>query len=321
MSTKPLVSGIIIFLNVEQFIQEAIESVFAQTYQHWELLLVDDGSTDNSTAIAQQYAKQYPQKVRYLHHANHQNRGMSATRNLGISNALGEYIAFLDADDVWLPHKLESQLAIMDAQPESAMLYGSTQWWYSWTGNQQDIQRDFMFEPGVPLNTIFRPPTLLNLMMQRKVTSPCTCSVLVRREAIEKVGGFEECFQGMYEDQAFYAKMFLSTPVFVASGCWDRYRQHPASCCSIATSKGQRDIARLFFLNWLEEYLFKQSVADTEVWKVLKTELLPYRHPRLYKLLEKFWYRQMKMKQVLLLGQKKLPVQVLQWLRMKKLRR
>lgn len=287
MSTKPLVSGIIIFLNVEQFIQEAIESVIAQTYQHWELLLVDDGSTDRSTKIAQQYAQQYPQKVRYLDHENHQNRGMSATRNLGISNALGEYIAFLDADDVWLPDKLESQLAIMDAQPEVAMLYGSTQWWYSWTGNQEDIQRDFMFEPGVGLNTIFRPPTLLNLMVQRKVTSPCTCSVLMRREAIEKVGGFEECFRGMYEDQAFYAKMFLSAPVFVASGCWDRYRQHPASCCSIAKSKGERDIARLFFLNWLEEYFFKQSVEDTEIWRILKAELFPYRHPRLYRLIEK----------------------------------
>lgn len=320
MSSKPLVSNIIIFLNGEQFIQEAIESAIAQTYEHWELLLVDDGSSDRSTKIARAYTEQYPQKVRYLHHANHENRGMSASRNLGISNALGEYIAFLDADDVWLPHKLESQLAIMDAQPEVAMLYGSTQLWYSWTGNREDIQRDFVPSSGVGVNTIFRPPTLLNLMVQRKATSPCPSSILVRREAIEKVGGFEERFRGMYEDQVFCTKMFLSTPVFVASECWGRYRQHPASCYSIAKSTGERDMARLFFLNWLEEYLFKHEVADTQVWKVLSSELLRYRHPRLYQLLEKFWYRQMKMKQVLLLGQKKLPAQVLHWLRVKKSR-
>ena len=103
MSSKPLVSGIIIFLNAEKFIEEAIDSVFAQTYDNWELLLVDDGSTDRSTKIAQQYAQHYLAKVRYLEHENHQNLGMSATRNLGIRNVKGKYIAFLDADDVWLP--------------------------------------------------------------------------------------------------------------------------------------------------------------------------------------------------------------------------
>ena len=86
MSNKPLVSVIVIFFNAEKFIQEAIESVFAQTYDAWELLLVDDGSTDESLAIAQRCAKQYSGKVRHLEHAGQQNRGMSASRNLGIAN-------------------------------------------------------------------------------------------------------------------------------------------------------------------------------------------------------------------------------------------
>src|SRR5262245_21147944 len=105
MSRTLLVSVIISFLNAERFIQEAIESVFAQGYEHWELLLVDDGSTDESTAIARRYTAQHPERVRYLEHAGHQNRGLSASRNLGIRHAQGEYIAFLDADDVWLPHR------------------------------------------------------------------------------------------------------------------------------------------------------------------------------------------------------------------------
>lgn len=86
---QPLVSVITIFLNAGKFIQEAIESVFAQTYGKWELLLVDDGSTDGSTEIALGYAKQYPKRVRYLEHNGHRNRGMSASRNLGISDAGG----------------------------------------------------------------------------------------------------------------------------------------------------------------------------------------------------------------------------------------
>jgi glycosyltransferase involved in cell wall biosynthesis len=100
IGNKSLISVIIIFLNSEEFIQEAIESVFAQTYNNWELLLVDDGSTDGSTNIALQYAEQHGERVRYLEHNNRQNRGMSASRNLGIREAKGEYIAFLDADDV-----------------------------------------------------------------------------------------------------------------------------------------------------------------------------------------------------------------------------
>src|SRR5919199_4729628 len=102
MSSKPSISVIIIFLNEEKFIQEAIESVFAQTYDRWELLLVDDGSTDDSTRIALQYAAQFPDKVRYLEHPDHLNRGASASRNLGISHANGDILAFLDSDDVWL---------------------------------------------------------------------------------------------------------------------------------------------------------------------------------------------------------------------------
>src|ERR687886_2830749 len=87
MSSEPLVSNIVIFLDAGRFIQEAIESVFAQTHDTWELLLVDDGSTDDSTQIALRYAERHPGKVRYLEHPGHQNRAMSASRNLGIERA------------------------------------------------------------------------------------------------------------------------------------------------------------------------------------------------------------------------------------------
>jgi glycosyltransferase involved in cell wall biosynthesis len=114
MLAKPLVSCVVIFLNGEQYIREAIESVFSQVYEHWELFLVDDGSTDSSTQIARHYAQQHPDKVHYLEHPGHQNRGMSAARNLGIRHAQGAYLAFLDADDLWLPQKLERQVAILE---------------------------------------------------------------------------------------------------------------------------------------------------------------------------------------------------------------
>src|SRR5258706_2880162 len=82
--TRSLVSVVVIFLNAERFISEAVESVVAQTYGNWELLLVDDGSNDGSTEIARSYAAKFPDKIRYLEHHGHENRGMSASRNLGI---------------------------------------------------------------------------------------------------------------------------------------------------------------------------------------------------------------------------------------------
>src|SRR5271154_2347778 len=108
-ATGPLVSTIIIFLNAEKFLAEAVESVLAQTYPTWELWLVDDGSTDDSSRIARDYATRHAARIHYLEHPGHENRGKSASRNLGLRHSRGSYVALLDADDVWLPGKLTNQ--------------------------------------------------------------------------------------------------------------------------------------------------------------------------------------------------------------------
>ena len=285
MNGDPLISCIIIFWNAEKYIEEAIQSVFAQTYTAWELLLCDDGSVDGSTGIARRYAERYPDKVRYLDHPNHQNRGMSATRNLGIHNAAGEYLAFLDADDVWLPDKLERQLLLLESQPEAAMVYGPTQWWYSWTGNPEDRHRDYIHEIGVPTNSLLQPPTVLTRFIRTEGISPCTCSVLLRRKAVERIGGFEELFEGLYEDQAFFAKMCLSAPVYVSTECLARYRQHPESNTILAGQTGDYTLRRRIFLDWLAVYLSRQGIQDVAVWKALRRELRFNRHPILQKLI------------------------------------
>ena len=284
----PLVSVIIIFLNAERFLKEAIESVFAQEYDTWELLLVDDGSSDGSTAIACAFMEQHPGRVCYLEHPGHQNRGKCASRNLGIGNARGEYIAFLDADDVWLPDKLKSQIAILEAQPEAGMLYGLSLWWYSWTGNPEDSQRDFVHELGVPPDTLIQPPTLLTLFfLSQQATIPGPSNILVRREIFEKVGGFEEVFQGMYdvyEDQAFYAKVCLAATVFVSDECWDRYRQHPDSSYANTKKKGEEFKTRLFFLNWLAAYMDSKGNKSMDARRLLRKEIFIYRYPVFYHL-------------------------------------
>ncbi|MGH7298931.1 MAG: glycosyltransferase family 2 protein, partial [Candidatus Rokuibacteriota bacterium] len=121
--TTPEVSVVVPFFNAHRFIEESVASVRAQTYPSWELLLADDGSDDGSSEIARTHARRDPQRVRYLEQPGHARRGASAARNLAIRHARGRYIALLDADDVWLPNKLASQVAIMDARPEAGMVY------------------------------------------------------------------------------------------------------------------------------------------------------------------------------------------------------
>ena len=208
MTARPLISVIMIFLNEEKFLREAIQSVLVQTYENLELILVDDGSIDGSTTIAKRYAQQYPEKIHYLEHPDRANRGMSASRNLGIHNARGAFLTFIDADDVVYPQKLERQLTILCSHPDAALVCGRAQWWYSWTGNPEDATRDFVQVLDVNLDTVVQPPTLLTLFLQDEWAS--LCDVMVRKEAVKAVNGYEESFQGMYEDQAFHAKLCLA---------------------------------------------------------------------------------------------------------------
>ena len=277
----PEVSIVVPFFNAERFLEECIASVLAQTYTCWELVLVDDGSIDSGTAIARAHVARDPSRVRYFQHPGRQRRGASAARNLGIQRARGRYVAFLDADDVWLPGKLETQVAILEAHPEAAMVYNRTQFWYSWTGDVEDRRRDYMALLGVPPDTLITPPTLLSLILREESPVPCTCSVLVRRDALERVGGFEESFFDVFTDQAFYAKVFFHLPVFAAGGCWDRYRQHPDQSCAIVERTGRIPRARRAFLEWLERYLIDNRARGTDVWHALQHALEPYRTRRL----------------------------------------
>lgn len=300
MNSPPLVSVVTPFFNAEKYFEEAIESVLAQTYDNWELLLVDDGSTDGSTAIAQRYAQKYPEKIRYLEHSCHQNRGKSVSRNLGINSGRGQYLALLDADDVFLPEKLEKQVAILESQPDTVMVYGPTRYWYGWTGNPKDMRRDYQPKLGVEPNTLFQSPNLLTLFLKNPGMVPCTCGLLVQRQVVVETGGFEESIQNMYEDQVFLAKICLSGSVFVEGGCWDKYRQHPESSSYVAIRSGEYhpslpNPARLTFLNWLGEYIGARDVKDPNLWKVHHRALWPYHHPRLSQVLfpTRYWLRQL----------------------------
>jgi glycosyltransferase involved in cell wall biosynthesis/SAM-dependent methyltransferase len=280
MTATPLVSVVMIFFNAERFMQEALASVSAQTYDEWELILVDDGSGDGSTAIARAEAARLPHRVRYLEHPGHRNRGMSPSRALGVANARGALVAFLDADDTWLPGKLHEQVAILGEQPAASAVYGTPLYWHSWSGEADDIGRDHVPGLGFSADKLFEPPELLFLTAPfGDGPVPCPSDILLRRDAIVRVGGFEPGFRGAYEDVAFFSKLYLHEPVVATTHCWTRYRIHPESCMSVTVRDGRYQSIRLFFLNWFEQYLSQKGLTATPAWSRLQERLAPYRHP------------------------------------------
>lgn len=252
MSSSPQVSGITIVYNGSAHLDEAIRSVRAQTFRDWELLIVDDGSTDTSRRIAHRHAVE-DARISVLEHPDRRNHGMSATRNVGLSHARGEYVGFLDADDVWLPTKLEDQITAFEEHPESAMVYGRTRIWHSWeTGS---VAEDYFYDLGVAPNQVYAPPVLFRNLLRNVYQTPTTCNALMRRAAVEEVGGFDESFTAMFEDQIFFAKILLKFPVFVADQCWANYRQHAGSSSALSASSDADADAHLRYLHSLRRYL------------------------------------------------------------------
>jgi glycosyltransferase involved in cell wall biosynthesis len=268
---RPLVSVITIFHNEQRFLEEAIESVLAQTYDRWELLLCDDGSSDASTEIARRYASEHPDRVFFLEHPGHANRGMSATRNLGLAHARGELVAFLDGDDVWVPEKLARQVELLQQHPDAAGVYGRLHVWHAWTRREADLARDYTQPLGGPPDTLVQPPELLIRFLRDDVHTPS--GVLFRRDVLAAVGGYEESFRGMHEDGIVLAKICLRWPLYASGEVWYKYRQHPDSCCNTEIAAGRDRDALRAYLEWIEGYLVANGHAESEVAAVVR-ELL-----------------------------------------------
>jgi glycosyltransferase involved in cell wall biosynthesis len=271
----PKISVITPFLDAESFLQDAITSVQNQTFSEWELLLVDDGSADKSPSIASLAAAK-DDRIKVLQRPRELAGGAAAARNVALRAAAGEFIAFLDADDVYESRMLEVYLNALRARQDVAMVYGPTRWW-----NQENSGHDLIESMDRQAGRTHQPPRLLAwiIVLQMGVV-PCTCGVLIRRSAIDAVGGFEERFQ-LYEDQALWAKLLLRFPAYVLTYCGARYRQHPGSTSVRATADGSYDQlgphpARAKFLEWLREYVLKSGVRSWTLNGAIYLARAPY---------------------------------------------
>lgn len=274
-----------VFLNARRFMEEAIDSVRSQAFTDWELVLVDDGSDDGSHELAAGHVAADPARVRLVQHADRGNHGTGASRNLGLSVARGEFVTFLDADDVYLPKRLEIHVALLDRHPEAVMVQSCVEYWHSWSGGNRGRRADVRESaPPVPIDAPVDPPHLLVLMLRSKGHAvPAICSLTIRLDAVRSLGGFDAAFRHAYEDQVLLAKLYLMGSTLVIADVLARYRQHSQSLVHRLEREGiyvpgWPNPAHRAFVEWLQGYVANQGVADRSLHAALSEELWPYQH-------------------------------------------
>jgi len=208
----PKVSVIIPSYNAEKFIRQTLDSVLAQTYRDFEIIVVDDGSKDSTAKIAGSYGEQ----VRCLRKTN---GGVSEARNFGFKNSGGDYVAFLDAEVLWEPTKLEKQVRLLDKNPEIGLCFAGMQ---RVDENLQPINR-----VSADYYEDYTEALLLYLCV---VTGSCS-SAMLRREVIEKAGGFDSKFSTA-ADWEYWLRLSLLTKLAPIPEYLVKYREVSGSMSS-----------------------------------------------------------------------------------------
>ena len=177
-------------LNGEQYLKQAMDSVFEQTYDDWEVIFFDNASTDDSAAIA----KSYGERVRYF--KSQTTYPLGKARNLAINETKGEFIAFLDCDDIWLPQKLEKQVALLMKDSEAALVFSDMMIF----DGSKDIYQ-YLGGHKAQRGNIFRE-LLVNYFIG-------IVSVVIRKSAVHDIGWFDERFENIEDMDLFLRIAYL----------------------------------------------------------------------------------------------------------------
>lgn len=261
----PLISICVSAYKAEEYLKEALASVGAQTYRHWELVVVEDGSKDRTEAIVREFENGVTQPVQYLRHE--MNRGLPVARNTTLAAAKGEWIAFLDADDVWTPTHLESLLGAA-TRGAAHVAYAGAIWFDSASGRE--------IKTHTPLPD---QEQSLPVAMYTTEFAVLPSTVLVKYEMIKAAGEFSS-FYPISNDLEYWLRISKKGAQFVYTGeitC--RYRRH-----SNNLTAPSRDLE-------LTVDLAEISAAYSD-WDGLPMQLRRTRPPRLF-----YWAGRMALRQ------------------------
>lgn len=205
-SPLPLVTVIIPAYNYGHFVSETLASVHAQTYQNWECIVVDDGSTDDTSAVLSKFSRN-ESRVKII---RQENKGLAEARNTGIAHSTGEYLQFLDADDLLEPKKLERQIEFLERHKDVDIVYADVR--YFRTGNREELLFSQALENApwvVPLSAKGKDVLMSLLRNNFMVVS----SALLRRSVVTDVGLFDGGVKGV-EDWDYWLRCAIGDKQF-----------------------------------------------------------------------------------------------------------
>lgn len=289
LAVGPLVSVIIPTFNRAYCLGETLQSVLSQTWSDFEVLVIDDGSTDETRELVESYVVADP-RVRYL---SQTNQGVSSARNFGLENAQGEYVAMLDSDDLWLPWKLEAQVGVLESLPELCLvwsemsaidpsgevtyprylrrMYCGYEYWeterlFPTVYPLQEIVRNTPAEVGnaaVQIGYIFSEMLGGNLVH--------TSTVMIRREFIKQAGGYNPLLKGVGEDYDFHLRLCRLGPVALMDVPTTLYRRGLGDHLACDKHKISASINYLrTILPVLEKHFDQVTLSRQEVKRILR---------------------------------------------------
>jgi len=286
---EPLISVIMPTYNAGRFIEKAIRSVLAQTYSHWELIIVDDASSDDTTAVVSRFndARIHYHKVERIGHP-------AGVRNTALRMAQGELIAFLDSDDLYYPETLEKLSRPLRQNPSLISVYGFA---FSMDEHENPLPNTVNLIPRhigqIEENEpAFLLPPDYNHTWESIVSSRISCllaGLMLRRSAWEQIGFFNETLCGP-EDYEFYVRMFLHdyAGVYCLSDYVYRYRIHAASLTKSPEHYQRVLKSCLAIMDWLftqapiPDYVKRyESLAYIDCYRYLARERLLHHQPKI----------------------------------------
>ncbi|ART49639.1 glycosyltransferase family 2 protein [Acidovorax carolinensis] len=254
---KPRVSVVIPVRNGKDYLQEALDSVLQQSFTDLELLLINDGSTDDDY---DRYALQ-DQRIRVIHLTG---TGVSRARNVGIAQSRGELIAFLDADDLWFPGKLQAQVRYFDDHPDVGVVFGKFIRWPALPGGgfapaSSLIQDASRFTTAEPERSGWLYARLLKGLLVGMNTA------VIRRGVYEAIGGFDESMrQG--EDYDFWLKSSRISEMHSLNGPVALYRIHGASAMhKLSDENHLANLIKVATLRWSASYRPGDDITNHEI--------------------------------------------------------
>ena len=253
----PTVSVIMNCYNGEKFLREAIDSVYAQTYKDWEIVLWDDASTDGTERIA----RSYDDKLRYFR--GEKSPGLGHARNLALRQARGEFLAFLDQDDLWLPSKLEKQVPLFEA-PEVGLVFSDSIFFDS-AGKEERLYGKLKYHFGECFADLLRG-NFLSIE-----------TVVIRRSALDALDSWFDPGFNLCEEYDLFMRIAYKWKIAVVDQPLARWRMHSSSLTWKSQERGveERNLIlskfRKIFPGFSEEYAREISIY-TEFSSIFKAK-------------------------------------------------